>query len=118
MSDYQILHNPRCSKSRQTLELLRDNGIEPSIIEYLKNPLTHAELDAICNKLGVEPSAIVRKKEDQFKALQLDEQSLSRQQWLEILSQYPQLIERPIVIRGVQARVRRPPANVLELINA
>ena len=118
MRDYQILHNPRCSKSRQTLELLRENGIEPVIIEYLKTAPTYSELDDICQKLGVEPSVIVRKKEAQFKALELNEASLSREQWLEILSQYPQLIERPIVLKGDQARVGRPPENVLELLDA
>lgn len=116
MSEYQILHNPRCSKSRQTLALLNDNGIEPEVIEYLKQTPSATELGAICGKLGVEPEAIVRKKEDLFKSLQLAEQSLSAEQWLEVMAQYPKLIERPIVIRGEHARIGRPPESVLELM--
>lgn len=118
MSDYQILHNPRCSKSRQTLALLQENGIEPEIIEYLKTPLNKEELAAVCGKLGVEAGSIVRKKEEQFKALDLASQNLTHEQWLEILSQHPKLIERPIVIKGDVACIGRPPENVLELLRA
>lgn len=116
MSEFQILHNPRCSKSRQTLALLEDNGIQPEVIEYLKQPPSVSELAEICEKLDLEPEAIVRKKEDLFKSLELDKQELSRQQWLETLHQHPKLIERPIVIHGQQARIGRPPENVLELL--
>lgn len=116
MSEFQILHNPRCSKSRQTLALLEENGIQPKVIEYLKQPPSVSELEAICTKLGVEPQAIVRKKETLFKSLELTEQELTRQQWLETLHQHPKLIERPIVIHGNQARIGRPPENVLELV--
>lgn len=117
MSDYQILHNPRCSKSRQALALLQENGIEPEIVEYLKTPLSKQELELVCRKLGTQAETIVRKKEEQFKALDLAGQELSHDQWLEILSQHPKLIERPIVIKGDIARVGRPPEKVLELIS-
>lgn len=116
MSEFQILHNPRCSKSRQTLALLEDNGVQPKVIEYLKQPPSVSELEEICTKLGVEPQAIVRKKEALFKSLELVEQELTRQQWLETLHQHPKLIERPIVIHGNHARIGRPPENVLELV--
>lgn len=118
MSQYQILHNPRCSKSRQTLALLQEKGVELEIIEYLKTPLSAQQIDDICTKLGVGPEQIVRKKEDAFKALSMAQQNLSREQWLEILAQHPKLIERPIVIKGEQACIGRPPENVLELIDA
>ena len=117
MTDYQILHNPRCSKSRQTLALLQEHGVEPEIIEYLKTPLSKEELADVCRKLGVEPETIVRKKEEQFKALNLATPELSAEQWLDILSQYPKLMERPIVIKGDRARVGRPPEDVLELLS-
>lgn len=117
MSDYQILHNPRCSKSRQTLALLQDNGIQPEVIEYLKTPLDEAQLDSVCRKLGVEPNSIVRTKETEFKALDLATDQLTRDQWLTILAQHPKLIERPIVIKGEAARIGRPPEQVLELLD-
>ena len=117
MSDYQILHNPRCSKSRQTLALLQAHGIEPEIIEYLKTPLSKEALAILCDKLGVGGESIVRKKEELFKTLDLANQKLTHTQWLAILSEHPKLIERPIVIKGNYARVGRPPENVLELLN-
>lgn len=116
MTEFRILHNPRCSKSRQALALLTDKGIQPEVIEYLKTPPSVAQLDDICTKLAVEPEAIVRKKEDLFKSLGLAGQDLTRQQWLQTLHEHPKLIERPIVIHGGQARIGRPPENVLELV--
>ncbi|NIO42584.1 MAG: arsenate reductase (glutaredoxin) [Burkholderiales bacterium] len=110
-----IYHNPRCSKSRKTLALLLENGIEPTIVEYLKDPPDKGLLKILTNKLGVRPEQIVRKGEDTFKQ-QFAGKSLNDDQWLEALSRHPILIERPIVVRGGRAVLGRPPENVLELI--
>lgn len=116
MSEFQILHNPRCSKSRQTLTLLNDNGIQPEVIEYLKNPPSAEEVADICEKLGLAPEALVRKKETLFTSLAPADRPSSDQQWLSLMAEHPKLIERPIVIRGQQARIGRPPERVLELL--
>ncbi|RAJ96463.1 arsenate reductase (glutaredoxin) [Aliidiomarina maris] len=117
MSKYQILHNPRCSKSRETLALLAQHDIDADVVEYLKQPPSAAQIEAICDKLGVSPETIVRKKEAEFKALGLHEQNLTAKQWCQVLADNPKLIERPIVIKGDNARIGRPPEAVLELIN-
>lgn len=115
MSEFQIFHNPRCSKSRETLALLKENGIEPEVIEYLTNPPTPEQLDAVIRKLQVEPQAIVRKKETLYKEMELADKTLTRSEWLQTLADNPKLIERPIVIRGQSARIGRPPEAVMEL---
>lgn len=115
MTDITIYHNPRCSKSRQTLALIEANGISPEIVLYLETPPSAAELDQLLTKLGVAPEAIVRKGEEIYKTLGLAQAALSRQQWLTTLSQHPKLIERPIVVKGDSAILGRPPENVLEL---
>ncbi|HSW12756.1 MAG TPA: arsenate reductase (glutaredoxin) [Solimonas sp.] len=113
-----IYHNPRCSKSRETLELLREAGVEPQIVEYLKAPPTAAELDQICRKLGIEPAALVRFKEPQAKELGLGpKDQRPRAEWLRLLAEHPVLIERPIVVRGARARLGRPPDAVRELLD-
>ena len=114
----RIYHNPRCSKSRQTLELIRDAGVEPEIVEYLKAPPTADELDAILTHLGLPPVEIVRRKESRFQELELAEKSLNREEWIALLVQNPQLIERPIVVEGDRAVIGRPPENVLPLIES
>jgi len=113
---YTIYHNPKCSKCKATLEILNSNGVEPKIIEYLKNPPTKDELKEIINKLKIRPSELVRFKEG--KAIELGisaEENLTHDQWLSIMTENPVLIERPIVISEKGAVIGRPPENVLAL---
>ena len=110
-----IYHNPRCSKSRQTLKILTDNGIEPEILEYLIDVPTIEELKTVLKKLGLAPIQILRKGEGVFKE-KYKGQDLSDDQWLAAMVENPKLIERPIVINGNKAVLGRPPENVLELI--
>ena len=117
MGALTIYHNPKCSKSRETLELLRGRGIEPRIVEYLKCPPTAAELAAIIKQLGIPPEALVRKGEDIYKR-RYTGKSLTDAEWIEALVQDPILIERPIVIAGGRAAIGRPPERVLELLDA
>lgn len=112
----RIFHNPRCSKSRQTLALLEDKGIQPEIIRYLETPPTEAELDSILNLLGLEPRELMRTKEDLYKELGLDNPELDRQALIGAMAANPKLIERPIVIHNGKAALGRPPENVLELL--
>ncbi len=111
-----IYHNPRCSKSRQTLELLHSKGLEPKIVEYLKNPPTAKELDEILKKLKLEPQEIVRTKEEVYEKLGLKNEKLSRAEMIEVLVKYPVLIERPIVVKDGKAAIGRPVENVLEIL--
>jgi arsenate reductase (glutaredoxin) len=115
MADCTIYHNPRCGKSRTTLQLLRDQGHQPTIIEYLQTPPDAATLDTLLLALGKEPQEIVRKGEARYQELGLGERQPSRAEWLAILAANPILIERPIVVHGHQARLGRPPEQVLEL---
>ncbi len=110
-----IYHNPRCSKSRNTLALLQQNGIEPTVVEYLKQPPDRAVLKSIVKKLGVQPEQIVRKGEDIYKQHYAGK-TLTNDQWLDALASHPILIERPIVVQGDRAVIGRPPENVLDLI--
>jgi len=110
-----IYHNPRCSKSRQTLELLSERHIQPEIIEYLQTPPTAAELDRILNLLGMEPEALIRKGEDAYRE-HFKGRDLSRAQAIALMVQYPIVIERPIVVHGDKAAVGRPPENVLAIL--
>ena len=117
MSSITIIHNPRCSKSRQTLALLQENGVEPDVIEYLKSPLSKAELVDISKKLGISSVRdMMRTKEADYKDNQLGDESLSDDALFDAMVKYPKLIERPIVIHGAQARLGRPPENVLEIL--
>ncbi len=111
-----IFHNPRCGKSRETLQLIRDAGHEPQIIEYLKAPPTTDELDAVLKKLKLTPQEVMRKGEAIYKELGLAERELSRDEALRVLVGNPILIERPIVIRGAKAVLGRPPENVSSLL--
>jgi len=110
-----IYHNPRCSKSRQTLELLQEQGIEPDIIEYLSSPPSEAELDGILTKLGMEPEALMRKGEDEYKQ-HFKGRDLSRAETISLMVQYPKVIERPIVVNDGKAAVGRPPESVLGIL--
>ena len=111
-----IYHNPRCSKSRQTLELLRSRGLEPDIVEYLKTPPGKSELSGILALLGMGPRELMRKKEAEYKANGLDGGGLSDDQLLDAMIEYPVLIERPIVLANGKAAIGRPPENVLEIL--
>ncbi len=108
--DITIWHNPRCSKSRITLQLLRDRGVEPTILEYLKTPPSADEIRAVVAHLGVPPRAMMRTKESVFRELKLgeaDENAL-----IGAMVDHPILIERPVVIAGEKAVIGRPPENI------
>ncbi|MFQ5659760.1 MAG: arsenate reductase (glutaredoxin) [Gammaproteobacteria bacterium] len=111
-----IYHNPRCSKSRQTLQLLRDKGIEPEIIEYLKTPPGKTRLREILKLLGLKPRELMRKKETAYKEAGLDDDSLSVDQLLTAMVEHPVLIERPVVLANGRAALGRPPENVLKIL--
>ncbi len=111
-----IYHNPRCSKSRQTLELLQVNGQEPEIILYLETPPSASTLKSLLNKLGIDARALLRKGEDAFKENQLKDDSLSEAELIDFMVRFPKLIERPIVVKGDKAVLGRPPENALELL--
>jgi arsenate reductase len=117
MSDLTMWHNPRCSKSRQTLQLIRDRGIEPTIVEYLKEPPTVAELTHALADLGMRPRELMRKKEAPYTELGLDDESLSETALVEAMAANPILIERPIVFADGRAAIGRPPENVLPLLD-
>lgn len=112
----KIYHNPRCSKSRQTLQLLRDNGVEPEIIEYLKTPPSAAELDGLLKKLKMDPHDLMRTKEAPYQDHNLAGGTYSREQLINFMVNNPVLIERPIVVNGRKAAIGRPPEAVLEIL--
>ncbi len=112
----KILHNPRCSKSRQTLQILKDKGLEPTIIEYLTSPITEDELVEILGKLNIEPRELLRKGEKIYKELGLSNLNMDDKQLLGHMIANPILIERPIVISEKGARIGRPPESVLEIL--
>ena len=116
MREFTIYHNPRCSKSRQTLQILRDRGIEPSIVEYLKTPLQKDELKKISTSLGFRPKEFVRKNESDFKERNLVNHLEDDDKMIEAMAAYPKIIERPIVVLKDKAVIGRPPDNVLKLI--
>lgn len=111
-----IFHNPRCSKSRATLALLRERGIEPKIVEYLKTPPSREELESLLERLGLAPRELMRKKEKVYRELGLDDPALGREWLLDAMLENPILIERPIVVVGDKAAIGRPPENVLEIL--
>jgi arsenate reductase len=111
-----IYHNPKCSKSRETLKLLEKRGIEPTIIEYLKTPPSKTELAGLVKLLGIEPRALLRTQEPEYKQAGLANPKLSDSAILQALVKYPKLMERPIVVAGNKAALGRPPENVLKII--
>ena len=117
MSTVTIYHNPRCSTSRQVLEMIRAAGVEPRIVEYLKTPPSRDELRAVLQKLGMKASELVRRGEEEYKQHYAG-RTLTEDEWLDALIEHPILIERPIVVRGDHAVVGRPPEKVLELLDA
>lgn len=116
MTDICIYHNPRCSKSRQTLALLEEKGITPEIKLYLQNVPSKEEIGSLLEKLGISARALLRKGEDAFKEKGLKDTSLSDAALIQAMVEEPKLIERPIVVKGEKAVLGRPPENVLELI--
>ena len=116
MSDITIYHNPRCSKSRQTLALIEEKGISPEIVLYLETPPTAAELKGLLGKLGIPARQLLRKGEDDYKSLGLADDSLTDDALVQAMASHPKLIERPIVVTGKRAVLGRPPENVLELL--
>ena len=116
MSDYTIFHNPRCSTSCKAMSLLKENGIEPDVVEYLKEAPTEEDLRKLLAKLGLPAEQLVRKKDalykEKYQGLQLNEH-----EWIRVMHENPQLIERPVVIRGHRAVIGRPVENIVELIN-
>lgn len=111
-----IYHNPRCSKSRQTLQLLEENGVTPDIVLYLENTPDKATLSSIQKSLGVEARGMMRTKEAEYKEQQLADANLSDSDLLDAMVNTPKLIERPIVVNGDKAAIGRPPENVLSIL--
>lgn len=117
MTDVTIIHNPRCSKSRQTLALLEENGVTPHVVEYLKAPLSVDALKTIFKKLNVESVRdMMRIKEEEYKAANLGDSGVTEEVLFNAMAETPKLIERPIVIKGDCARIGRPPESVLEIL--
>jgi len=112
----QILHNPRCSKSRATLKLLQEAGVDPEVIEYLQTPPDADQLVSILRKLGLKPRELMRKGQSEYKAMGLDEVQLSDEQLVAAMLEAPILIERPIVLANGKAAIGRPPESVLEIL--
>jgi arsenate reductase len=112
----KIYHNPRCSKSRQTLQLLQDRGFEPEIIEYLKTPPDKTELQEILRLLDLQARELMRIKESIYKEQGLDNENLSTDELIEEMIKHPVLIERPIVMANNKAAIGRPPEKVLEIL--
>ena len=117
MKKYKIYHNPRCSKSRQTLSLLRENGIEPEVVEYLKTPLQKKELQMISNAVGLKPASFIRKNENDYKENGIAEYLDDDEKVFQYIEKYPKIMERPIVVSNGIGVIGRPPSNVLGLIN-
>ncbi|WPU63293.1 arsenate reductase (glutaredoxin) [Peredibacter starrii] len=115
MTKFQIVHNPRCSKSRDALAILKEHGIEPEIIEYLNGGLNRELLLKIIETLNIHPKEMVRTKEEEFQALKIDLNN--SQDVIKALLDHPKLLERPIVLKGNKAVIGRPPENVLSLID-
>lgn len=117
MSEVQIYHNPRCTKSRETLALLQEKGVEPEVILYLASPPDVATLQALLAMLGFSSARdLMRKKEEIYKTLALEDKTLSEAQLLQAMAENPKLIERPIVINKGKARLSRPPEQVLTIL--
>jgi arsenate reductase (glutaredoxin) len=111
-----IYHNPRCSKSRQTLEILESRSIEPAIVEYLKTPPSPDELKRILSLLGIGARDLLRTKEPEYKELGLDDLSLSEDVIIKAMVETPRLIERPIVVKDGKAAIGRPPEQVIDIL--
>lgn len=111
-----IYHNPRCSKSRQTLSLLEEQGVSADVVEYLKTPPTREQLVEILDMLGLEPRQLMRTGQQEYKDMGLDNADLNRDQLIDAMLEQPILIERPIVVKDGKAAIGRPPETVLEIL--
>lgn len=116
MTKIRIYHNPECSKSRATLALLEENDVSPEIIYYLETPPSIEDLRSLLVKLGLQLQDIIRRSEDDFDELGLDDETLSEEIVLDLLQKHPHLLQRPIVVKGDKAIIARPPEAVLGLI--
>jgi len=116
MSDVTIYHNPRCSKSRTTLALLEEQGINPRVVLYLESPLEVGDITVLLSKLGMQASQLIRRGEADYKEAGLDKAS-SENALIAAMAARPKLVERPIVVKGDRAVLGRPPENVLDLIS-
>jgi len=112
----KIYHNPRCSKSRQTLTLLEEKGIHPEIVEYLKTPPSETELKQVLGYLKISPRQLMRSGEAEYKEHNLADSKLSDKALIRAMVDYPKVIQRPIVINGTKAAIGRPPEQVLDII--
>ncbi len=112
-----MYHNPRCSKSRQTLQLLEEKGVEPEIVKYLETPPTADELREVIRLLGLSSARdLMRRKEKEYKELGLDDPGKTEDELIEAMAAHPRLIERPIVIKDGKAALGRPPEKVLDIL--
>lgn len=116
MTDLTLYHNPRCSKSRGALELLEARGLTPNVVRYLETPLNAGQIKALLGKLGISARQLLRSGEDEYKMLQLADDSLSEAQLIDAIAAHPKLMERPILEVGDKAVIGRPPENILELL--
>ena len=116
MTSVRIYHNPGCSKSRQTLALLQENGQDPEIVLYLESPPDQAELTRILTQLGLNPRDIIRPGETAYTEMNLGDESLSNDELIDAIIKAPILMQRPIVVANDQARIGRPPESVLEIL--
>lgn len=113
----KIYHNPRCSKSRETLALLQEKGITPTVVEYLTTPPSIAEIEKLLKMLGfTDARQLMRTKEDIYKELKLADNSVTQAQLIQAMHDNPKLIERPIVVKGKKAKLGRPPEQVLKIL--
>ena len=116
MPEITIYHNPKCSKSRETLELITNKNLNPKVILYLEEKLSRQELKNLVSKLGISPRDLLRKGESDYKENNLSNPNLEDEELINLMTRFPKLIERPIVVKGDQAIIGRPPKNVLKLI--
>ncbi|MCA9084663.1 MAG: arsenate reductase (glutaredoxin) [Planctomycetaceae bacterium] len=112
-----IYHNPRCTKSRQTLELLRQHNVEPQVVQYLETPLSATELKRLVRMLGIDAAELLRTKEKLFREV-FPEGTPSDAQAISLMAEHPRLMERPIVVVGDKAAIGRPPENILPLLQS
>lgn len=115
-TDVTIWHNPRCSKSRATLELLRARGIEPTVVDYQKNPPSASQIARALDLLGAQPRDLMRKGEAVYEELGLEDPKFTREQLIDAMATHPILIERPVVFANGKAAIGRPPENVLAIL--
>ena len=111
-----LYRNTRCSKSRGALELLQSRGIEPEVVYYLETPPSPAQLRELLRMLGLPARELLRKGEDEYRTLGLDDPSLAEEALIEAMARHPKLIERPVFVHGGRAVIGRPPERVLELL--